>query len=432
MSTKRKCLVVQVAAWSATLAEQMLRRPGNLAVHAIDPVFPAVTCPAQASFRTGTKPTQHGMIANGVYDDRLKKILFWEQAASLVKGPRIWDAFRAQGGTVGMMFWQQSLGESVDLIVSPRPIHKHSGGMIQAVYTKPASLYERLRAQVGRDFNLMHYWGPLASRKSSEWIVASIEAVLQMPDVAPDLLMTYIPHLDYDLQRHGPAHRKVERALNELAGYLQRLYEAAQAAGYEVIFIGDYAIGEVSEGAVFPNGALRTADLFATQSVRGMQYPDFFSGRAFAMVDHEVAHVYTRDEEAQAQAQAALSDLVGVAEVLDREAQAAWGIQHPASGDLVLVAEAGYWFAYPWWTDRQEAPDFATHVDIHNKPGFDACELFFGWPPGTVSVDTTKVKGSHGRVGPDRRIALAGTMDWKAAPADPADVGAALGRWLVG
>ena len=430
MTLSRKLLVVQLAAFGAHIAARLKRVPGNLAFQSIDSVFPAVTCTAQASFRTGTLPSAHGMIANGVYHERLKKILFWEQAASLVAGPRLWDAFRARGGKVGMMFWQQSLGESVDLVVSPRPIHKHSGGMIQDVYTTPRGLYERLCERVGRKFNLMHYWGPLASRKSSEWIVDAVCAVMDMPDIAPDLLLAYLPHMDYDLQRYGTDHSKVDRAVNELEGYLTTLYDAAQAKGYDVLFVGDYAIKTVKHGAIFPNGALRNADLFLTQTVKGMAYPDFFAGKAFAMVDHEVAHVYVPDRNELERTRLVLADIEGVANVLDREMQKAWGIDHPHSGDYVMIAEDGYWFAYPWWTDRAEAPDFATHVDIHNKPGFDACELFFGWPPGSVSVDPSKVRGSHGRVGPGREVAWAGTLDLPEAPEDLVGLARAVGEWL--
>lgn len=428
---KKKLLLVQLAAFGANMADRLRRSPGAISFRSVDTVFPALTCTAQATLRTGAAPSSHGMIANGVYHERLKKILFWEQAASLVAGPRIWDDFRAAGGTVGLMFWQQSLGEAADLIVSPRPIHKHSGGMIQDVYTTPSGLYGRLCQRIGRRFNLMNYWGPLASRRSTEWIIESIGAVLDMPDIAPDLLFTYLPHLDYDLQRHGEDHASVDRALRQLEGYLDRLYQMAQQKDYEILFVGDYAIRTVEHGAVFPNGALRIEDLFLTQSVKGMAYPDFFSSPAFAMVDHEVAHVFVPDADALERTRDVLNDLAGIGSVLDRAAQRKFGLDHPHSGDLVLVAEPGYWFAYPWWTDRREAPDFASHVDIHNKPGFDPCELFFGWPPGSVSQDTTRILGSHGLTGPGREIAWGGTLDLDQSPKDLADLGRLIGAWLT-
>ena len=55
----------------------------------------------------------------------------------------------------------------------------------------------------------------------------------------------------------------------------------------------------------------------------------------------------------------------------------------------LLPAKRGAWCEYKWWTDDREAPDFASHVDIHNKPGFDPKELFF-FNRGTV-------RGTHGR-----------------------------------
>lgn len=430
-SNRRKLLVVQVAALSAELAGKMAHRPAGMAFRSMHAVFPAVTCVAQASFRTGALPAQHGMIANGLYHDGLRKILFWEQAASLVSGPRIWDEFRARGGTVGMMFWQQSLGDAADLIVSPRPIHKHSGGMIQDVYSQPNGLYDQLCREIGRPFNLMHYWGPLASRSSSDWIVEAVCAVLSDPRRAPDLLCAYLPHLDYALQRYGPGHRKARRALKECSVQLNRLFDTARAQGYDVVCYGDYSIGPVTRGALFPNGALRNAGLFSIQKVKGMAYPDFFAGRAFAMVDHEVAHVYVPDPADGPRVRDVCEDIQGIAAVLDRPAQKEHGIDHPRSGEFVLVAEEGYWCAYPWWVDRREAPDFAGHVDIHNKPGFDPCELFFGWPPGQVSQDTSRVKGSHGRVGAGREIAWASSIPFEDEPCDIAALGRAVGTWLL-
>lgn len=411
MALPEKILVLDVAGLSASLAARMKPLPDGLAFRSMESIFPAVTCTVQAAFRTAAPVSQHGMISNGLYHERLRKPLFWEQSASLFEGPRIWESFRANGGTVGLMFWQQSLGEAVDLIVSPRPIHKHSGGMIQDVYTQPPGLYDQIKKTVGRPFNLMHYWGPLASARSSRWIAEAVAAVMDMSEMAPDLLLAYLPLLDYDLQRFGPDHPRIDAALRELEKQLADLVEQARAHAYEVVIFGDYAIAPVPHGAIFPNRALREANLFSTSDVRGMQYPDFWASRAFAMVDHEMAHGYVLEPSARAATRDVLIGLEGVEQVLDREAQKEWGIDHPNSGEFVLVAKEGYWFAYPWWTDRKEAPDFATHVDIHNKPGFDPCELFFGWPPGSVTLNTDRVRGSHGRSGPGREVAWASTMD---------------------
>ncbi|MEA3188707.1 MAG: hypothetical protein QOD99_2537 [Chthoniobacter sp.] len=353
------------------------------------------------------------MIGNGLFFRDLRKVLFWEQSAALVEGERIWKNFRASGKRVGMMFWQQSLGEELDLVLSPAPIHKHSGGMIQDCYSKPRDLYGRLKKAIGRPFNLMNYWGPLASRKSSDWIVDATCAVMRMRD-APDLLFSYIPHLDYDLQRYGPESPQAAVARGVLLSYLQKLRATAAEHDFEVLFYGDYAIEPVTRGALFPNRRLRGAGLMSQRSVKQMGYADFFASDAFAMVDHQVAHIFTSGETATADAREALAKLVGVDAVLGRQEQLVRSVLHPRGGDLLLVAEPGAWFAYPWWREKREAPDFATHVDIHNKPGYDPCELFFGWPPISVSTDTTRIRGTHGRA--DGMAAWSSSLDFPAHP----------------
>jgi predicted AlkP superfamily pyrophosphatase or phosphodiesterase len=424
MPSRRKLLVADIAAlgWNAVSSRTDFQPTQT--------VFPGLTCTVQASFRTGSLPQAHGMVGNGLFFRELRKVLFWEQSATLVQGPRIWDDFRARGKTVGMMFWQQSMGEAVDLVATPAPIHKHSGGMIQDCYTQPPELQERLNETVGRPFNLMNYWGPLANHRSSDWIVDATVAAMGLSEFAPDLLLTYIPHLDYDLQRHGPHGDPARRSLNLLLGYLTRLKAACSDFGYDWLFFGDYGMEPVRRGAVFPNRCLREAGLFAARDIRGMAYTDFFTSRAFAVVDHQVAHVFCRDAASVAAAREALGALPGVAEVLDRAAQPARGLGHPNSGDLVLVAEAGAWFAYPWFS-KAEAPDYAGHVDIHNKPGYDPCELFFGWPPGTVSFDTNKIHGSHGNTGPGYEVAWASSLPISTPPRTILDLTHETQRWMA-
>lgn len=423
MPNARKLLVVDIAAlgWNA-VSHLPEFQPAQT-------VFPAVTCTVQASFRTAATPQDHGMVGNGLFFRELRKVLFWEQSARLVQGPRIWDAFRARGKKVGLMFWQQSMGEAVDLIATPAPIHKHSGGMIQDCYTQPARLQTHLNEMVGRPFNLMNYWGPLANHKSSDWIVDATVATMGSPEFAPDLLLTYIPHLDYDLQRDGPGSDSAKKSLEVLLGYLTRLRAACQDFGYDYLFFGDYSMEPVKRGAIFPNRRLREAGLFAVRDIDGMAYTDFHESRAFAVVDHQAAHVYCRSGADVEAAREALASVPGIAEILDRPAQSTRGLAHPNSGDLILIAEAGAWFAYPWF-EKKEAPDYAGHVDIHNKPGYDPCELFFGWPPGTVSFNTQKIHGSHGNVGPGYEIAWSSSLRFEKKAESVLDLSREVQRWM--
>jgi predicted AlkP superfamily pyrophosphatase or phosphodiesterase len=390
----RKLLVVQVAGLGWNLVERygQMHVGSHIEMRPMASCFPALTCTAQAVFRTGTPPTDTAIVGNGRFDRQTRRTDFWNQSARLVRGRRIWTGHRAAGGRVGLLFWQQSLGEEVDLLLSPAPIHKHHGGMIQDCYGQPASLYGHLCHLLGRSFNLMHYWGPLASVRSSRWIVEATCAVLADPTLAPELLLTYLPHLDYVLQRHGPNDERTARpALLETEKLLRRLSTAARAAGFDILIWGDYAI-TAATGVVFPNRLLRERGLFAVRQVGGCTYPDLYATPAFAMVDHQVAHIYLVDSALQATVKACFQGVEGIADVRQPEPTT-----HSENGDLVLTAAPGYWFAYPWWEDARTAPDYARHVDIHNKIGFDPCELFWGWPPPAISLDATRVRGTHGR-----------------------------------
>ncbi len=422
-STKKKLAVLQVAALGWDFYSKRLASSSLPKFQPVKSVFPAVTCTVQASVRTASNPARHGMVANGLFFRDLKKVLFWEQAASLVSGRRVWSDARQRGKSVGMMFWQQSLGEAVDLVLSPRPIHKHEGGMIQDCHSRPEALYADICADRKKNFNLMHYWGPLASGKSSAWIIESLDYV--MGRERPDLLFGYLPHLDYDLQRHGPEHRKSHAAARSLETFFQQFIDSCALHGYHHVIYGDYEIAPVTRGAVFPNRRLMDAGLLRTRSIRGMLYPDFFHYEAFAMVDHEIAHVYVADPAKVEFVRQTFVGFPGVAKVWTREQAAEVGLNHPNSGEVILLAEPGCWFAYPWWNDRREAPDYATHIDIHNKPGFDPCELFFGWPPLSVSLNANRVGGTHGR---DCQVAWHTSIPTSEHPGDLVDLGAWIGR----
>lgn len=424
-------LVIQVAALGARALRRHLDRStfDGLVIRSAESVFPAVTCTFQASFRTASPPAAHGMVFNGHHDRRLRHPAFWEQSSALVEGPRLWQAFRKRGKRVGMLFWQQSLGEEVDLLLSPWPIHTHGGGLVDVVHSKPAGLAEDLAGVIGHPFQLHRYWGPLASRASSDWIVAATDTLLQMPELRPELLLTYLPHLDYALQRHGPSSRAAGRAFAELLPMLRRLQRRARRVDYEILVVGDYAIDDAT-APLFPNRTLRRAGLLQTRDVRGRAYPNFHESRAFAVVDHEVAHVYVPNERDIDFTAAALEDDEGRYRVLRRDDMRERSIDHQRAGELLLEAKPGYWFAYPWWTEAREAPDYAGHVDIHNKPGFDPCELFFGWPPPLVSQRPERIRGTHGSNTAGREVAWWSTLDFEQEPKNIIDIAKSLGTIL--
>ena len=348
-------------------------------------VFPAVTCVAQATLRTGLSPAEHGMISNGYWSEELQKPIFWEQSCRLVKGERVWSK------NSGVFFFQQSLGEDVELIVSPAPIHKHGGGMIMSCYTKPTGMVDVLTKLCGK-FPLWRYWGPLASPKVGRKCISYFEEMTNIHDV--DEAYLYLPTLDYAAQKYGPDSSAAKSALKEFRKQLERIADIAMHRGCELKVMGDYEITEVTAEPVKPNVILRREGLFKTRTVGGMSYPDFYQSTAFAMCDHEVAVIVGPEKERAAEV------LVGTGlyetsyptrprvEALVRGGPVTTPRGEDASG-TVLLAKQGSWCGYEWWTDKREAPDFASHVDIHNKPGYDPKELFF--------FNRGVVKGTHGR-----------------------------------
>lgn len=362
---------------AAGLGYGLLERRGavkmaGLEFEAAQSVFPAVTCVAQATMRTGLEPSAHGMLANGIWSSDLAKPLFWEQNAALVKCRRVWEPLRENGGTAGMFFFQQSLGESVDEIISPAPIHKHGGGMIMSCYAKPSGMAATLERLCGK-FPLWRYWGPFASAKVGRKCIDYFEAMTDSIDV--DEAWLYLPTLDYAAQKHGPDSRQDVAAFAELRRQLERLAGICEKRGAEMRVTGDYEITPVTAEPFMPNVVLRQKGLFKVRHIGAMAYPDFYQSGAFAMCDHEVCIIYgeERDKGAEALLETGCCEVAADA----------------PEGSAILLAKEGSWCDYRWWTRPEEAPDFASHVDIHNKPGFDPRELFF-FCRGTV-------KGTHGR-----------------------------------
>ena len=390
------------------------------------PPFPAVTVPAQTTLATGRSPAAHGDVANGEYDRDADAVAFWERDRG--DRTRIWEAAADAGLTTGVLFFQHLVGTSADVAVTPSPIEDEDNNLLEMnCWTNPDGFYDELEAEHGH-FPLHNYWGPAADEGSSEWILTAAREAIERYD--PDLLWVYVPHLDYDAQRHGPDAPETDAALetvDELLGsFLSVLRGGERWAETVVNVVSEYGFHPV-DTPIFPNRALREAGLLSvTDDGSGGEEVDLPRSSAFTMVDHQVAHVYA-DSDALADVRETLEALDGVAEVLDDRGKAARDVDHANAGDLVLVAEPDAWFQYYWWDGHDAAPSYATEMDIHAKPGFDPCELFVG-DAGLTSLDPTRIGGSHGRVdeetlgvyglggpaAPDRRT-IDGPVDARAA-----------------
>ena len=385
-------------------------------------VLPAVTCSAQATMLTGRLPREHGIVGNGWYFRDLAEVWLWRQSNALVgcEEEKLWHAGRRRFGdgfTVAQMFWWFNMHAALDVAATPRPIYPADGRKIPSLYTEPAALKAELQGRLG-PFPLFHFWGPTADIVSSQWIADATRRVMETR--RPTVTLCYLPHLDYDLQRFASDSPEAVRACGEIDVVAGELAEWAANAGWTVAVVSEYGIGRVSTG-VDINRFLRRAGLLRVQEVDlGWELLDFGGSDAFAVADHQVAHVYVKRPERVAEVQAALRSLDGVAEVLDREAQAAYGIDHPRSGELVVIAAVDRWFTYYYWLDDAKMPDFARTVDIHRKPGYDPAELLldpvlsfpklqiawtlakkalgFRYLMRVIGTDSGVVRGSHGRL----------------------------------
>ena len=381
-------------------------------------ITPAVTCSAQATFLTGTLPRDHGIVGNGWYFRDLAQVMLWKQSNHLVHGEKVWETARRRDPscTCAKMFWWFNMYSTADWAVTPRPIYPADGRKIPDIYSQPADLRDRLTAELGA-FPLFNFWGPTADITSSQWIA---EASMRVDNwFSPTLLLVYLPHLDYNLQRFGatdPRIRADVRAIDDVCG---RLIAHCREKGRRVVVLSEYGLVDVS-GPVHINRVLREAGLLAVREELGLESLDAGSSTAFAVSDHQVAHVYVRDAARIADVKSLLERVPGIDAVLDRKGQAEIGLDHERSGELVAISAADRWFTYYYWLDDRLAPDFARTVDIHRKPGYDPVELFldpalrlpkvqiaatlakkvlgFRYLMSVIPLDATLVRGSHGRV----------------------------------
>jgi predicted AlkP superfamily pyrophosphatase or phosphodiesterase len=391
------------------------------AMREIKTVVPAVTCTVQTTYLTGVLPREHGIVANGWYFRDLSEVLFWRQSNRLVAGERVWDAARRRDPTFtcANMFWWYNMYSTADVGVTPRPMYPADGRKIPDCYTTPGELRDELTARFGR-FPLFSFWGPATSIVASEWIARSALHIRR--ECKPTLTLIYLPHLDYVLQRDGPDAPQVTSDLREVDVVCAEIIDDAKRDGARLIVLSEYGITPVAN-PIHINRALRRAGLVAVREELGREQLDPGASAAFAVADHQIAHIYVAQKERIADVKALVEALPGVERVLDETGKTEFGLDHPRSGDLVALARADGWFTYYFWLDDARAPDYAQTVDIHRKPGYDPVELFLdpsirfpklsiGWRLAkralgsrtlmdVIPLDATLVKGSHGRLTDD-------------------------------
>ncbi|MEN9974617.1 MAG: hypothetical protein RLZZ282_623 [Verrucomicrobiota bacterium] len=381
------------------------------------PEFPAVTCTAQSSLATGRAPSDHGIVANGWYDRESAEVRFWKQSNHLVRGEKLWDKLRRDqpGFTCAKLFWWYNMYSSADFSITPRPLYPADGRKVFDIHTQPMMMRDALKRELG-EFPFRSFWGPAAGIESSQWIAASAKWIEQ--NHAPSLSLVYLPHLDYPLQKDGPLAPNIPSELEKIDRVATDLIEFYQSRGVRVLVLSEYGISPVTR-PVHLNRLFRANGWLLLKDELGRETLDCGASRAFAVADHQVAHVYVNDASILPEVRALLENTPGIDEV--RVPHEIWGegIANQRAGDFIAISSPDAWFTYYFWENDALAPDYARTIDIHRKPGYDPCELFID--PAlkhpklkiasfllkkmiglrglmeVIPLDATLVRGSHGR-----------------------------------
>lgn len=384
----------------------------------IKPMLPGVTCSVQSTYLTGKTPSEHGIVGNGWYFDEECEVKFWRQSNKLVESQKIWEKLKVDHPDfkVSNMFWWYNMYSTADFSLTPRPNYLADGRKIPDIYSHPAELRDTLQKKLGT-FPLFSFWGPKTNIKSTQWIADASIATDELHN--PNLTLIYLPHLDYNLQRYGIDFDKIGKDLKEVDAEVQKLcsyYEKQQA---RVVILSEYGITNVKR-PIHLNRALRQENLIQIREERGLELLDAGASKAFAVADHQVAHVYLNDKSLLESVKSLLQQQEGVEHVLIADKIKEHGLDHERCGDLVVVADKDSWFTYYFWEDDAKAPDYARMVDIHKKPGYDPVELFtdpkdplvvpkilwkllrkklgFRTVLDVIPIRAELVKGSHGRI----------------------------------
>ncbi|MEM1227429.1 MAG: nucleotide pyrophosphatase/phosphodiesterase family protein [Planctomycetota bacterium] len=356
---------------------------------------PAVTCTSQATMLTGRTPAEHGIVGNGWLFRETGEVRFWQQSRNLIQGDVFYDRYHT-----AKMFWWFNEATSAAYGATPKPHYGCDGSKTFGILDWTGC---GLESELG-PFPFSAFWGPMAGLASSEWIARATAMVMRQRQ--PEMTLCYLPHLDYDYQRQpnqDPGRvREVDAAANHVI-------QAAHEIGAQVVVVSEYGLTRVTQ-PIHINQILRQAgDLVVRDGPYGEMLQTHLS-KAFAVADHQVAHVYVRDTARMDSIRQQLLATPGVAAVVP---PAELDLDHPRAGEWIALAEPDHWFTYYYWLDDARAPDFARTIDIHRKPGYDPCELFMTSRPraaarliqkklglrykmDVIPLDARLVRGSHG------------------------------------
>ncbi|MFD0616146.1 alkaline phosphatase family protein [Paenibacillus sp. GCM10027629] len=382
---------------NSQLTPNLNRIAAKGSVSRMKPIFPAVTGAMQATLTTGVEPNRHGIVGNGRFDRKQKEVLMWEQTIAPLEGERMWETLKRlnPASKTAVLFMQHIKYDSADFIVTPSPMHLEQG-MEEWYFSNPRGLYEQIAEKQG-PFKLHSFWGPLAGAASSEWISKATLHIIE--NHHPTLTYVYLPNLDYQAQRFGPGSEQQQDAIMDIdhivGQFVDSLEQMGEMEDTAVVILSEYALHPV-ESPVYLNRFLREQGWLQVIELNGKEYLDTFHSQAFAVVDHQIAHIYINNPMIVDDVKEALKEIIGVDQVLDDAGKKEWNLDHTNAGDLIAIAQRNAWFPYYWWNDPDAAPPYATTVDIHRKPGYDPVELFMDFKTRSIPLTPELIRGSHG------------------------------------
>jgi predicted AlkP superfamily pyrophosphatase or phosphodiesterase len=342
----------------------------------LEPAFPSLTASSFATLVTGTGPFRHGVIGNVYFDRQARRVVRPPLPDSTNLATKLWERLREARPEARTLLWfaPTSRGANVELAAGLDEL----GGL----ETTPVDVADGL---VGR-------FGPFPSPRgtaepprleATAWILRTAAATIASE--RPDLAIVRVPYLGQVARRYGPDGREANRSIRELESALGPFLDALPD-GTLVVAATESVTSPVS-GPLEPNRVLRGLGLLALNDAPGGGFDlDVERSAAFALADHQLCHIYVNDPSQTAAIASAFSGehADGIAMVAPAGHRARLGLDHPRSGDVVLVACPDRWFCGDWWQGRSEAPDASRCAS-----GLSASR------PG-VPIDTAHVNGSLG------------------------------------
>ncbi len=196
----------------------------------------------------------------------------------------------------------------------------------------------------------------------------------------PDFFYLFLDDLARAGERHGPDSVEAARALagvdRQIGALAAGLADAYGRPNPLWIVSGGYVVSPVKHVA-YPNRLLHEAGLlYLRETPEGLQI-DLHNSQAWALVDRQTAHVFVSESDPPLIQQVIqlLERQRGIAEALSGTAQRRYDIEHPRSGDVVLISSPD---------SRQDGS--------WGLPGDDVA-------PGSyeaLAFDAATAKGSHG------------------------------------